>query len=262
MKILRIFKIGGNVITEASELNHFLKDFSSIRGQKILVHGGGKRVSELSRKLGLEVKMVEGRRITDAATLEIVKMVLPGLVNKNIVADLQAFGCNAIGLTGADGDLIRAEKRPLKDGHDYGYVGNITRVSGQAISQLLDLSLIPVFTAMTHDGNGQLYNTNADTIASVLAIEMSKYYAVELYYCFEKQGVLKDLTNNNSLIKKITSENYPELKSAGLIHSGMIPKIDTAFEALHQGVKKIYICHYAVVKSITEGVDAGTLISA
>ncbi len=258
---LSIFKIGGHVINDAGELKAFLNDFAGIPGNKMLVHGGGRWVSDMSRRLGLEVIMKEGRRITDADTLEVVKMMLPGVANKNIVATLQSFGCNALGLTGADGNLIRADRRPVRDNIDYGYVGDVKKVEGKKIGQILDLGFIPVFTAMTHDGRGQLLNTNADTIASTLAVEMSAYYEVDLFYCFEKPGVMSDLNDELSVIRVITPSAYETYKAGGAIHSGMIPKIDNAFDALDRGVARIHICPYRDIGKLTDpDSEIGTLI--
>jgi len=258
---LFIFKIGGHVIDDVKELDIFLKDFASIPSKKILVHGGGKWVSIMSQKLGLDVNMIEGRRITDADTLEVVKMMLPGVANKNIVTILQKYQCNAIGFTGADGGMILARKRPVKGHIDYGFVGDIVKVNGEKLSEIINLSYTPVFTALTHDGMGQLLNTNADTIASSMAIELSKYYETELYYCFEKPGVMADVGNDKSIIPVLTRSVYNSYKLSGVIHSGMIPKIDNAFEALHQGVARIHICHYKDIGRISLiRSDIGTLI--
>ncbi len=258
---LSIFKIGGFVIDDMTELDYFLKDFASIQSKKMLVHGGGKWVSKMSQKLGLDVNMIEGRRITDAETLEVVKMMLPGVANKNIVAILQKYKCNALGFTGADGGLILARRRPPIGNIDYGYVGDIVNVKAKKLSEIIDLSYTPVFTALTHDGMGQLLNTNADTIASSMAIELSKYYETELYYCLEKPGVLFDINNDNSVIKVLTRSVYNSYRHSGAIHSGMIPKIDNAFDALDKGVAKIHICHYKDIGRVhTTKPGIGTLI--
>jgi len=239
---LYIIKIGGNVIDDSESLHNFLKDFSSLSGYKILVHGGGKMATQLSDDLGIETKMIDGRRITDIETLRIVTMVYAGLINKNIVAQLQFRNCNAIGLTGADGNTIRAKKRPVKD-IDYGFVGDIdeTSVSPQTIKKLLEDGLVPVFSAITHDGEGQLLNTNADTIASSLAIALSGLYETSLVYCFEKRGVLKDIEDDLSVIREISSSEMEPLKELGIIAGGMLPKLTTAFEAIKSGVKDVYI---------------------
>ncbi|MBK6264923.1 acetylglutamate kinase [Marivirga sp. S37H4] len=242
MNPLKIIKIGGNIIDDKSRLQSFLKDFSTISGAKILIHGGGKIASELGAKMGISPKMHEGRRITDAETLDLVTMVYAGLINKNLVAQLQMQHSNAIGFSGADANLITATKRPAKV-VDYGLVGDvaISGVQTDTLSGLLKLSLIPVFSPITHDGKGQLYNTNADTIASVLAMAMSKSYEVELIYCFDKKGVLEDVNDDNSLIKEINTENYKSLKERGAIADGMLPKLETAFQALSHDVKAVRI---------------------
>ncbi len=239
---LFIIKIGGNVIDNSEKLHEFLKDFVSLPGYKILVHGGGKMATQLADDMGIEAKMVEGRRITDIETLRIVTMVYAGLINKNIVAQLQFRNCNAIGLTGADANTIRASKRPVKD-IDYGFVGDIndTSVSAEAIKNLLEDGLIPVFSAITHDGQGQLLNTNADTIASALAIGLSGLYETSLVYCFEKKGVLKDVEDDLSVIREIQSGEFDSLKEQGVVAGGMIPKLHNAFEAIKSGVKDVYI---------------------
>jgi len=259
---LSIFKIGGKVIDNAKNLEILLQDFLHVPGKKILVHGGGKWVSDISERLGIEVEMSHGRRITNHETLEVVTMILPGLANKNIIAILQKYGCNALGLTGADGNTILAEKRPVKDGLDFGYVGDVRQIGVDQIQSLLVAGFVPVFTAMTHDGAGQLLNTNADTIASSLAVSLVGRYRVELFYCFEKPGVLKDLADDRSRIPKISQDNYRRLRDSGLIHSGMLPKIDNAFDALEKGVDRVYICHYRDINKLMNGDhEIGTVIS-
>ena len=258
---LSIIKIGGQVIDEVSELDSFLKDFAAIKSKKILVHGGGKWVSIMSKKLGLEVKMIEGRRITDQDTLEVVKMMLPGVANKNMVAILQKYGCDALGFTGADGGMILASRRPVKQGIDYGLVGDIIKGDSRKLTEILNLNYTPVFTAMTHDGKGQLLNTNADTIASSLAVSMSEFFDTELFYCFEKPGVMLDISDKKTRVHVLTSVLYDKYKSSGIIHSGMVPKIDNAFDALKQGVSRIYICHYHDIgKFDSADSEIGTLI--
>lgn len=262
MEKIFIFKVGGKVIDDSEHLKKFLKDFAEIDAKKLLIHGGGKWVSDMSDRLGLKVNMRDGRRITDRDTLEVVKMILPGVANKNIVSLLQRYGCNALGLTGADGNMIKSIKRPIKNGIDFGYVGDVTEVNVVQLDIILQAGFVPVFTALTHDGNGQLLNTNADTIASSLAISLSSVYEVDLFYCLEKTGVLKDVFDEDSIIKSINSENYKDLKEKGVIHSGMIPKIDNAFDAIKKGVFKVHICHYKDVERIPKGdMDIGTLIS-
>ncbi|SEN91409.1 N-acetylglutamate kinase [Mucilaginibacter gossypiicola] len=241
-KGLYIIKIGGNVIDNSENLYHFLKDFEALEGLKILVHGGGKVATQMAEDLGIESKMVDGRRITDIETLRVVTMVYGGLINKNIVAQLQRFGNNAIGLTGADGNFIKAVKRPVKT-IDYGFVGDIVKdsINPENISRLLEAGFTPVFCAITHDGEGQLLNTNADTIASALAVALSGLYDTTLIYCFEKKGVLKDINDEESLIREIDPQHYDELKVEKIIHSGMLPKLDNAFTAIACGVKAVII---------------------
>ncbi|MGA1225869.1 MAG: acetylglutamate kinase [Tamlana sp.] len=235
---LSIIKIGGNIIEDDNALNDFLKLFSNLEGNKILVHGGGKRATSIASKLGIESKMINGRRITDAETLEVITMVYGGLVNKNIVAKLQALQIDAIGLTGADANSILSDKRPVKD-IDFGFVGDVKEVDNKSINRLLQSQFTPVFCAITHDGKGQLLNTNADTITSQLAIGMSEIYETSIYYCFELNGVLKDINDKNSVVKHIDSKLYKELLDEGIIADGMLPKLENCFEALNNGVKTI-----------------------
>lgn len=235
---LSIIKIGGNIIENKAELAKFLKFFASLKGLKILVHGGGGLATQLAAKLNIPSKMIGGRRITDAKTLKIITMVYAGLTNKNIVAQLQAHSCNAIGLSGADGDAIQAHKRPAA-AIDYGFAGDVDGVNSQMISKLLNADLTPVFCAITHDGSGQLLNTNADTIASELAIGMSELYDTALYYCFEKKGVLMDIKNEGSVVKHIDSEKYKALLADGIITDGMLPKLENCFHALKHKVNKV-----------------------
>jgi len=244
MQALHVIKIGGNVIDNSENLHRFLKDFTALEGHKILVHGGGKVATQISETMGIEARMVDGRRITDIDTLRIVTMVYGGLINKNIVAQLQRYGTNAIGLTGADADLIRAKKRPVKT-IDYGFAGDLSddSVNAENISKLLAAGFAPVFCALTHDGEGQLLNTNADTIASALAVALSGLYQTTLVYCFEKKGVLQDIDDEDSLIRDINPERYEQLKTDKIIHSGMLPKMDNAFTAISCGVKAVIIGH-------------------
>lgn len=253
MNALYVIKIGGNVIDDSLKLDTFLKDFSELEGFKILIHGGGKIATKLSEDLGIASKIIEGRRVTDAESLKVVTMVYAGLINKNIVAGLQSRNCNAIGLTGADGNIIRAKKRPLKkvlakgidlgENIDYGFVGDLNEksVNSDAIHKLLSSGFTPVFSAITHDGNGQLLNTNADTIASVIAVSMSALYNTALVYCFEKNGVLRDVNDEGSVIKTIDHGEYKKLKAEGVISDGMIPKLDNAFEAINNGLNEVCI---------------------
>ena len=259
---LYIIKIGGNVIDNSENLHNFLKDFTALKGNKILVHGGGKVATQLSETLGIEPKMVEGRRITDIETLRVVTMVYGGLINKNIVAQLQKFGTNAIGLTGADGNFIRTKKRPVKT-IDYGFVGDIdeSSIDNANIKRLMEGGFTPVFCAITHDGDGQLLNTNADTIASALAVSLAKLYDTTLIYCFEKSGVLKDINDEDSLITDIDPQYYEELKKQQIIHSGMLPKLDNAFTAITCGVKAVIIGHANHLGLLNENKNFGTRLS-
>lgn len=238
--VVNIVKIGGNVINDDDQLNSFLFDFAQLKGFKILVHGGGKKATELASHLGLDPKMINGRRITDRENLEVVTMVYAGLINKNIVAQLQKHNCNAMGLTGADANTIKAHKRIVKE-IDYGFAGDIDHVDHNNIKILLDNNLTPIFCAITHDKKGQLLNTNADTIASEVAVALSKAYEVVLTYCFEKNGVLKNLNDENSVINTINSQDYVSLKKDKIIADGMLPKLDNCFFALQHGVSKIII---------------------
>lgn len=242
MEQLTIVKIGGNVIDNSANLHRFLVDFTALPGKKIIVHGGGKVATEMGVSLGIEAKMVEGRRITDIETLRIVTMVYAGLINKNMVAQLQAKGCNAIGLTGADGNIIQAVKRPVVT-IDYGFVGDldVSSIASGTLSSLLEAGLTPTLCAITHDGEGQLLNTNADTIASAVAVAMSAHYETQLVYCFEKKGVLKDVDDESSLVTEIKSTEFEGLKDTGVVSGGMIPKLHNAFEAIKNGVKAVYI---------------------
>ncbi len=259
---LYIIKIGGNVIDNSENLFHFLKDFTALKGSKILVHGGGKVATQISEDLGIEAKMIDGRRITDIETLRIVTMVYGGLINKNIVAQLQRFGTNAIGLTGADGNTIAAKKRPVKT-IDYGFAGDLNdkSVNVDSINHLLTAGFTPVFSALTHDGDGQLLNTNADTIASALAVAMAQHYTATLIYCFEKKGVLKDVSNEDSLYPHIDEKHYAQLKKDQVIHSGMLPKLDNAFSAIAGGVSAVIIGHAGDLKNIDKNEPFGTRLS-
>ena len=240
--MINIYKIGGNVINDPTELRNFLKDFSEEKGIKILVHGGGKEASELGKKTGLEVKMIDGRRVTDQATLELVTMVYAGLINKRIVSILQEYGCDAVGLTGADGNVIPATKRnpePI----DFGFVGDINPrdINTEFIKTLLDNGNVPVFCAICRDKSGGLLNCNADTIASSVAIACSQLDETRLVYCFEKRGVLEDLDNPDSLIPEITEESFSNLVETGKISGGMLPKVSNALKAVEAGVGAVVI---------------------
>ena len=240
MQTLKIIKIGGNIIDNEATLTAFLKDFAKIQTPKILVHGGGKLATKLANQMQVEVKMFDGRRITDQATLDIITMVYAGKINKDIVAKLQANHCNAIGFSGADGNAVVSIKRPVKT-IDYGFVGDVVKVNTETLDVLLKSKVTPVFCAITHDENGQLLNTNADTIASELAIGFANLYETELYYCFEKNGVLKNVNDDNSVIQHIDSKNYQDLIDHNIISEGMLPKLNNCFHAIHKNVQKVCI---------------------
>lgn len=244
MSQLTILKIGGNIIDVPYLLEKFISDFVKIEGPKILIHGGGKLASELSAKMGIETKMHEGRRITDYETLKLVTMVYAGLINKEIVAGFQKDGCNAIGLSGADANIIPATRRAPQP-IDFGYVGDVNpqMINDRFLFSLLSMGITPVICAITHDGNGSLLNTNADTIASSIAIAMSKHYSTKLVYCFEKNGVLLDPGDDDSVISLITYDHFQNLKKEGIISKGMIPKLDNAFKAISNGVSEVEIKH-------------------
>ncbi|TRZ42539.1 acetylglutamate kinase [Robertkochia solimangrovi] len=243
-----IVKIGGNLIENQDTLQHFLDDFSAIQGPKVLIHGGGKLATNLAETMGIPVHMVDGRRITDGETLKVITMVYGGLVNKSIVAGLQARSCNATGVSGADLNLITSVKRPVKT-HDFGFVGDVTAVDEKMLTLLLEHEITPVCCAITHDGKGQLFNTNADTIATEIAVALSKQNETELYYCFEKKGVLKNINDEDSVIRTIDTESYEELKAAGIIADGMLPKLHNCFDALNRGVNKVYIGNIEMLRS-------------
>ncbi|SEJ16094.1 N-acetylglutamate kinase [Dyadobacter koreensis] len=255
---LYVVKIGGNVIDNPEACSRFLEAFSKLSGTKILVHGGGKVATQIAAKLQIETQMVDGRRITDKPMLDVVTMVYGGLVNKNLVAMLQAAGCNAIGLTGADGGIIRSVKRPVKT-IDYGFVGDIEEVNDIQVNALLHSSLVPVIAPLTYSNDGLLLNTNADTMASAMAVAMAGHYDVNLIYCFEKKGVLSDPEDDNSVISSLTPGQYIGFKDSGAINKGMIPKLDNAFAALNTGVAKVTICHADELREAAIGA-AGTVI--
>ena len=258
MAKLYIIKVGGNIIDDEQKLASFLSAFASLEENKILVHGGGKLATRLAEQLHIPQQVVEGRRITDAETLKIVTMVYAGYINKNIVAKLQASNCNAIGLSGADGDAILAHKRshPVMD---YGFVGDVDAINASLISSLLQQNLAPVFAPITHDQQGQLLNTNADTIAQELAKGLSADYEVTLIYSFEKEGVLLDVNDDRSVIPVIDPSSYKKLRAEDKINSGMIPKLDNAFAALNNGVSKVIIGKAERIKELVKG-NAGTTI--
>lgn len=257
---LQVIKIGGNSIDDPESLRNFLADFHRIKGPKILIHGGGKLATQLANKLEVPQTLVDGRRVTDAETLDIAVMVYCGLINKKIVAALQANQCDAMGFCGADGNLVKSKKR--EDAHtDFGYVGDVPDggVNASRFAELLSSNIVPVLSAITHDGAGNLLNTNADTMAAKIAIALSPFFDVSLVYCFEKNGVLLDPEDDESQMPVLNPETYAELKKKGIISKGMIPKLDNAFEAAQSGVKTVVICHANSISNRTYP-DHGTLI--
>ena len=253
---LTIVKVGGAVVEDEAQLAQLLKDFSAIPGRKALIHGGGRRATQVAASLGIESKMVGGRRITDAEMLSVVTMVYGGLVNKNLVARLQANGVNALGLTGADIDVIRSHKRPLKDGIDFGFVGDVDRADGQMLSRLIEAGITPVMAPLTHDGQGHILNTNADTIASETAKALAPFYDVTLIYSFEKKGVLSNPDEDDSVIPTINRADFERYKADGTISGGMLPKIENALNAIDAGVGRVII-------TLATAIDghSGTIIS-
>lgn len=235
-----VVKIGGNVIDDESAIGQFLKDFSKIPGLKVLVHGGGKVATQMAKQLEIPQTMIEGRRVTDAETLKVITMVYGGLVNKKIVAGLQALGVSALGVTGADADLIRSKKRAPKP-IDYGFVGDVEKVNLSALENWLNQGIVPVVAPLTHDGSGQILNTNADSMATAIAVELSKMYSVTLLYSFEKSGVLLDVNDESSVIPKLNFEYYQKLREEKKIFEGMIPKLDNAFVSIRSGVSEVII---------------------
>ena len=241
MEKVTIVKVGGAIVENDEQLAQLLTDFAAIPGKKVLVHGGGRHATKIAAALGIESKMVNGRRITDAQMLEVVTMVYGGLVNKNLVAKLQAKGVNALGLTGADMDVIHSHKRPVKDGVDFGYVGDVERANGKMLQTLIQEGITPVMAPLTHDCNGNILNTNADTIASETAKALAPYYDVTLIYSFEKKGVLSNPDDDNSVIPVITRADFEKYQADGTIGGGMIPKIENALAAVDAGVKEVII---------------------
>ena len=238
---LTIVKVGGAVVEDELQLAQLLRDFAAIDGAKILVHGGGRRATKVAAALGIETKMVDGRRITDAAMLEVVTMVYGGLVNKHVVAGLQSLGVDAIGLSGADGNIIRSVKRPLKNGIDYGFVGDVKRADGAKIAHFIEKDMVPVIAPLTHDGQGNMLNTNADTMASETAKAMASLYDVTLVFAFEKPGVLQNPDDDSSVIPVITRSDFERYKADGTISGGMLPKIENALGAVEAGVSRVII---------------------
>ena len=241
MEKITVVKVGGAIVEDSEQLARLLKDFAAIPGKKVLVHGGGRRATKVAAALGIESKMVNGRRITDADMLEVVTMVYGGLVNKNLVAKLQANGVNALGLTGADMDVIHSHKRPLKDGIDFGFVGDVERANGKMLQTLINEGITPVMAPLTHDGKGNILNTNADTIASETAKALAPYYDVTLIYSFEKKGVLSNPEDDDSVIPVITHADFERYKADGTVAGGMIPKLENALAAIDAGVKEVII---------------------
>ncbi|MBM6712647.1 acetylglutamate kinase [Phocaeicola coprocola] len=251
---LTIVKVGGKIVEEADTLSQLLADFSAIPGYKLLVHGGGRSATKIAAQLGIESKMVDGRRITDAETLKVVTMVYGGLVNKNIVAGLQAKGVNAVGLTGADMNVIRSVKRPVKE-IDYGYVGDVKHVDAEVLVSLISRGVVPVMAPLTHDGEGNMLNTNADTIVGETAKALAEAFDVTLIYCFEKKGVLRDAEDEDSVIPVITPDLFKKYVDEGVIQGGMIPKLENSFSAVEAGVSQVVI----TLASAIDG-KSGTII--
>lgn len=254
MDKITVIKLGGKIISDSEKLDLTLRSFAKIAGKKILIHGGGNEATKLAEKLGLKVKIVEGRRITDRNMLEVATMVYAGLVNKRVVAKLQSLLVNAIGLSGADGNIILSEKRSAKP-IDYGYVGDIKKVNVESLSSLINADLIPVVCALTHDGNGNMLNTNADSIAGEIAKALSEDFEVTLTYAFELKGVLEDFNNKDSVITKINTNNFEDMKAKGAINEGMIPKVYNAISASKKGVKNVFICHYGNIDAPIKGTE-------
>lgn len=255
MEKLTIVKVGGAVVEDESQLSQLLTNFSAIPGKKLLVHGGGRRATKVASELGIESKMINGRRITDAKTLEVVTMVYGGLVNKNLVAQLQACGVNALGLTGADIDIIRSHKRPVKDGIDYGFVGDVDYANGEMLNTLIQANITPVIAPLTHDGHGNILNTNADTMASETAKALAPFFDVTLIFAFEKAGVLQDPDDDNSVIPVINKQLYQQYVEKGIISGGMMPKIENALAAIEAGVSKVVITLATAING-----NSGTII--
>jgi acetylglutamate kinase len=256
MENLFLVKIGGALLDDEASLAAFLRDFAAIAGKKILIHGGGKLATDLAQTLGIETQMVNGRRITDKETLKIVTMVYAGFINKTMVSGLQAHGCNALGLTGADANLILAHKR-RDEKIDYGFVGDIDHVNAAALGQMLDAGFTPVFAPLTHDGAGNMLNTNADTIAATLARALQKHYHTRLVFGFDKKGVLAS-NDDNDVIPKLPEAEYHRLRELGVISKGMLPKLDSAFKALRAGVQRVLICHASQLAEALRGEACGT----
>lgn len=259
MSRIYVLKIGGSIIENDDKLDHFLENFSKIEHPTVLVHGGGKIASQVADKLGFASKMVEGRRVTDDDMLDIVTMTYGGLVNKKLVARLQSRNMNAIGLTGADGNLIRSVKRPVENGVDYGWVGKPVKVNATLLSRLIHDGYTPVIAPLTHDQEGQLFNTNADTMANAISSALVDFFEVHTVFCFELAGVLRDIEDEGSIIRTINQKSFADLKADKVIHSGMIPKLENALLAIASGVKTVRIMNYKDISRLDS--DAGTIIS-
>lgn len=240
MEKLTLIKVGGKIVEEQATLSRLLASFAAIPGRKVLVHGGGRSATAMASRLGIESRMVGGRRITDKVMLEVVTMVYAGLVNKNIVAGLQAQGVNALGMTGADMNILLSDKRPVGE-VDYGYVGDVRRVDAAALSALIEMGVVPVIAPLTHDGRGSMLNTNADTMAGETAKALASRYEVSLVYCFEKRGVLRDENDDNSVIAEMTRQQFETYRAEGVVQGGMIPKLENAFDAIRHGVREVII---------------------
>jgi acetylglutamate kinase len=259
MDKLYVIKIGGNIIDDETKLSSFLKSFALVEGKKILIHGGGKLATKIAEAMGVQQQMIDGRRITDAETLKIVTMVYAGYINKNIVAQLQSFGCDAMGMSGADGNVMKAHKRFATV--DYGFVGDIDEVNAELLHTILHMNDAVVLAPITHDGNGQLLNTNADTIAQETAKAMSRLYDVELIYSFEKAGVLLDVNDDSSVVLLINPETYEQLKAQEKIFEGMLPKLDNAFAAVYSGVKKVIIGKAEELQQLIDGTKGTAIVN-
>lgn len=249
---LTVIKVGGKIVEEEATLLQLLNDFAHIEGYKVLVHGGGRSATKIASSLGIESQMVNGRRITDKEMLKVVTMVYGGLVNKNIVAGLQARGVNALGLTGADMNVIKSVKRPVKD-IDYGFVGDVKKVNGEFLADIIQKGIVPVMAPLTHDGEGNMLNTNADTIAGETAKALAHHFDVTLVYCFEKKGVLRDENDDDSVIPSIDEPTFKQLVADGVIQGGMIPKLENSFEAINAGVKEVVITLASAIANAKEG---------
>ena len=252
MEKLTLIKVGGMIVEEQATLSRLLASFAAIPGRKVLVHGGGRSATAMASRLGIESRMVGGRRITDKAMLEVVTMVYAGLVNKNIVAGLQAQGVNALGMTGADMNILLSDKRPVGE-VDNGYVGDVRRDGAAALSALIEMGVVPVIAPLTHDGRGSMLNTNADTMAGETAKALASRYEVSLVYCFEKRGVLRDENDDNSVIAEMTRQQFETYRAEGVVQGGMIPKLENAFDAIRHGVREVIITRADAIGQPHEG---------